>query len=65
MDDARELAGETRHAAARPVGAVTLGDIGQQIDDARVIGTDHGQDEAASTRFPSSGHFAGMIEHPA
>ena len=45
MHDAGELTSKARHAAASPVGAEALGDIGQQIDNAWVITTDHGQHE--------------------
>ena len=55
MNDARELARQARHAAAGPVGAEALGDIGQLIDDARVIGTDHGQDERLRHGFSPPG----------
>jgi hypothetical protein len=41
MYDAGELASEARHAAADPVRAEALGDIGQQIDNAWAIATNH------------------------
>src|SRR2546421_446268 len=45
MYDASELASKARHAAAGPVGTEALTDIGQQIDNAWVITTNHGQHE--------------------
>ena len=45
VDDARELAGEPRHAAARPVGAEALRHVGQPIDDPGAVLADHGQYE--------------------
>jgi hypothetical protein len=41
MYDPGELAREARHATSDPVGAEALGDLGQQIDNAWVIATDH------------------------